>query len=585
MLRACGDAGAAVVPQGGNTGLVGGSVPLHGEIVLDLRRLDALGSGRRARRAGDRAGRRDDRAAPRRTRAPRVGTTASTSSARDTATVGGTVATNAGGMHVLRYGSTRRQVLGVEAVFADGRVDAPPRRAREGQHRLRPRRPAVRERGHARRHHRGPAAARAPARRTSWSRCSRSTTSRPRSTRSASSGGRSTRSERSSCSSRTGSTSCASGSGSPGRSRRRTSRSCSSRRPRAPIRPPSSPHAIDALAGVADVAVAADDRAARDLWRYREGHTEAINLLGAPHKLDVTLPADQLAGFVAEVREHVAPVAPDAAVWLFGHAADGNIHVNVTGVAPDDDRITDAVLRLVARRHGSISAEHGIGTAKRAWLSLVRSPAEIDAFRAIKRALDPDNVLNPHVLLPSDDGRVISTPTLQLDSGHESGKTVGTFCHTGPRRPAPVWLARVVGWSDRPPPSGDPSTYRNTSETRKRTGVSGGRYDRMTHAGSLSLWCRLAELVDRVHDGEAAVVVDRHAGRGERRADLDAFDVAAAEEHDRHPAGVVDERALEARAAGERLDAHRLHAAVHAHLLAPAHRADRCRAVGAARRR
>ena len=52
--------------------------------------------------------------------------------------------------------------------------------------------------------------------------------------------------------------------------------------------------------------------------------------------------------------------------------------------------ITDAVLQLVARRHGSISAEHGIGTAKRAWLSLVRTPAEIDAFRAIKHALDPE---------------------------------------------------------------------------------------------------------------------------------------------------------------------------------------------------
>jgi FAD/FMN-containing dehydrogenase len=76
--------------------------------------------------------------------------------------------------------------------------------------------------------------------------------------------------------------------------------------------------------------------------------------------------------------------------------------VNVTCVAPDDDRITDVVLRLVARRHGSISAEHGIGTAKRAWLSLVRTPEEIDAFRAIKRALDPNNVLNPNVLLPAE---------------------------------------------------------------------------------------------------------------------------------------------------------------------------------------
>jgi FAD/FMN-containing dehydrogenase len=161
--------------------------------------------------------------------------------------------------------------------------------------------------------------------------------------------------------------------------------------------------AIDRLRGLADVAVAADDRSARDLWRYREAHTEAINLLGPPHKLDVTLPADQLPGFVAEVRDQVSSVAPDAVVWLFGHAADGNIHVNVTGVEPDDDRVTDAVLQLVARRHGSISAEHGIGTAKRKWLHLVRSRTEIDAFRAIKRALDPDAVLNPHVLLPAVD--------------------------------------------------------------------------------------------------------------------------------------------------------------------------------------
>ena len=139
------------------------------------------------------------------------------------------------------------------------------------------------------------------------------------------------------------------------------------------------------------------------LWRYREGHTEAINQLGAPHKLDVTLPGEQLAAFVEEVRDQVVDRAPNATVWLFGHAADGNIHVNVTGVAPDDEGITDTVLRLVARRHGSISAEHGIGTAKRAWLSLVRSAAEIDTFRAIKHAFDPAHVLNPHVLLPRDD--------------------------------------------------------------------------------------------------------------------------------------------------------------------------------------
>jgi FAD/FMN-containing dehydrogenase len=159
-------------------------------------------------------------------------------------------------------------------------------------------------------------------------------------------------------------------------------------------------NAIAALRGVSDVAVAGDDRAARRLWRYREGHTEAINVLGAPHKLDVTLPAGELSQFVREVRDHVTAAVPNAVTWLFGHAADGNIHVNVTGVAPDDDRVTDAVLQLVARRRGSISAEHGIGTAKRAWLSLVRTQTEIDTYRAIKNALDPNRLLNPNVLIP-----------------------------------------------------------------------------------------------------------------------------------------------------------------------------------------
>jgi FAD/FMN-containing dehydrogenase len=114
-------------------------------------------------------------------------------------------------------------------------------------------------------------------------------------------------------------------------------------------------------------------------------------------KLDVTLPGPRLAAFCNEVR---AVVPPDARLWLFGHVADGNIHVNVTGVDPDDESVDDAVLRLVAAHGGSISAEHGIGRAKRRWLHLVRSPSEIDAMRRIKTALDPSGILNPGVLLP-----------------------------------------------------------------------------------------------------------------------------------------------------------------------------------------
>ena len=76
--------------------------------------------------------------------------------------------------------------------------------------------------------------------------------------------------------------------------------------------------------------------------------------------------------------------------------------MNVTGVASDDPTVDDTVLRLVAAMDGSISAEHGIGTAKRDWLSLNRSAAEIATFAAIKGALDPAGILNPNVLLPGD---------------------------------------------------------------------------------------------------------------------------------------------------------------------------------------
>jgi FAD/FMN-containing dehydrogenase len=113
----------------------------------------------------------------------------------------------------------------------------------------------------------------------------------------------------------------------------------------------------------------------------------------------VTLPHPELASFCVDVRATVAALVPSSHVWLFGHAADGNLHVNVTGAQPGDERIDDAVLQLVVDRGGSISAEHGIGTAKKRWLPLNRSEAELGAMRAIKNALDPHGILNPNALL------------------------------------------------------------------------------------------------------------------------------------------------------------------------------------------
>jgi FAD/FMN-containing dehydrogenase len=165
--------------------------------------------------------------------------------------------------------------------------------------------------------------------------------------------------------------------------------------------------AVASLARVDDVAVGeSPDQRAR-LWRYREAHTDAIATHasrseggGAVHKLDVTLPPAGLASFMTEIRALVIENRPNAKVWLFGHAGDGNIHVNITGVAEDDEAIDEIVLRTVAERGGSISAEHGIGRAKRTWLHLNRSGDEIALYRAIKRAFDPEGILNPGVLLP-----------------------------------------------------------------------------------------------------------------------------------------------------------------------------------------
>ena len=130
----------------------------------------------------------------------------------------------------------------------------------------------------------------------------------------------------------------------------------------------------------------------------------------------------------------VAVVAPNATTWLFGHLGDGNIHVNVTGAPPSAATtapVDAAVLGARRGRGGSISAEHGIGTAKRAWLVRNRSAGEVAAMRAIKGALDPDGICNPNVLLPgarraqvrrlSPALSILPVPTLGSSSSDDHG--------------------------------------------------------------------------------------------------------------------------------------------------------------------
>jgi FAD/FMN-containing dehydrogenase len=154
-------------------------------------------------------------------------------------------------------------------------------------------------------------------------------------------------------------------------------------------------------AGVEEAAIADESTERARLWRLREGHTEAINAAGIPHKMDIGVPLRRLAEFAERTVAEVQRVAPGSRVILFGHLGDGNVHVNVLGPAPEDEAADEAVLRLAAACGGTISAEHGVGVAKARWLALSRSPADLRAMTQIKHALDPNGLLNPGAVLPA----------------------------------------------------------------------------------------------------------------------------------------------------------------------------------------
>ena len=121
--------------------------------------------------------------------------------------------------------------------------------------------------------------------------------------------------------------------------------------------------------GPATAAAIASDAAGRHrLWQLRERHTEAMNAEAVPHKLDVSVPLARYAELVERAPEVVRAVDPTARTIVYGHLADGNLHVNVLGPAPDDEACDTAVFELVLELGGSVSAEHGIGVAKVDWL-------------------------------------------------------------------------------------------------------------------------------------------------------------------------------------------------------------------------
>lgn len=398
VLTVCSRLGIPVVPQGGNTGLVGGGVPLAGEVVLHLARLKQLDpvdsdAAQVTAGAGVTIGELQRHVAASGLIYPiDLGS-------RDSATVGGTIATNAGGIHVIRWGDTRRQVVGIEAVLSDGtriehlgglikdntgynlasllcgsegtlavvtaarlRLVPKPTQRASALIALESVVAAVKLAGHL----------------------------------------RSTTSEIDAIELILGES---------------LELVCSLEGLPQPFRCNWPVYLLIEVSGkgdlvtelassladfeyLRDAAIVDDERGRSSLWSYRERISMAINRVGTPHKLDITVPVMHIAEFTEMVKLRVHEVFPEAHVWLFGHVGDGNIHVNITGVDPKDEKVDELVFEYVASLGGSISAEHGIGTAKKQWLHLCRSSREIEVFARLKEALDPAGILNPQVLLP-----------------------------------------------------------------------------------------------------------------------------------------------------------------------------------------
>ena len=153
---------------------------------------------------------------------------------------------------------------------------------------------------------------------------------------------------------------------------------------------------------VEDGVISHGDTQAAQLWRLREGITESLAPY-VPYKNDVSVRVSAMPAFLAETQALLAAEYPQFDVVWFGHIGDGNLHINVLkpeAMANADfvvecERVTKLLASTLERHGGSISAEHGIGLVKKPYLRSTRSDAEIAVMRGIKAALDPAGILNP----------------------------------------------------------------------------------------------------------------------------------------------------------------------------------------------
>jgi D-lactate dehydrogenase len=157
--------------------------------------------------------------------------------------------------------------------------------------------------------------------------------------------------------------------------------------------------------GCLDIAIADDDAGREALWAARKALSPALRTL-APGKLneDVVVPVSRIPALVAQVGD----IAREASLEIvcFGHAGNGNLHVNIlfepadAAQAARADRALEAVFHATLALGGLLSGEHGIGMGKRNWMARAYDPATLEVMRGVKRLFDPDGILNPGKLLP-----------------------------------------------------------------------------------------------------------------------------------------------------------------------------------------
>jgi FAD/FMN-containing dehydrogenase len=410
IVGICAEAGVAITPQGGNTGLVGGQIP-QGEVLLSTERMRAIreidvDDEVVVVEAGATLAAVHEAAAGVRRRFP-IGL-----ASEGTATVGGVISTNAGGTQVLRYGMARNLVLGLEAVLPNGQIWQGLKRLRKDNTGYDLKQLLIGAEGTL-------GVVTAAALKLFPLMASRAV--------------------------------ALAGVESPEAAVRLLARAkeetgggveafelmarqgidfvlrniAGARDPLAASHPwyvlaefgSGEAGAAEAAMErflergledglILDAVVAQTEAQAKAIWALRENQSPAQKTEGATWKHDIAVPVSQVTTFLRQADALVRAQVPDARIVAFGHVGDGNIHYDVLRPDGGDDAEHSArrdagsrqVHDLVASLGGSISAEHGLGAMKTEEARRYKSPVEIAALEAIRRALDPKRIMNPRVL-------------------------------------------------------------------------------------------------------------------------------------------------------------------------------------------